>query len=285
VFVQDELAASRWLTLSASARLDRHSEFGTFLSPRVSALLRPREDWTIRLSGGRGYFAPTPFTEETEGSGLTRVAPLGPLEAEHADSFSADVTWAREPLEVTATLFASRIAGALTLRDDDAAALPITIVNADGITRTRGTELIARYHREGFDIIVTHMYLWSTEPDPDGPGRREVPLNPRHSAAFDLLRAIGPARIGIELFYTGRQSLEDNPYRSRGSPHLLFGGLVDWAVGRARIFVNVENLGDRRQTKEHPLVLPARGADGRWTVDSWAPLDGRTLNAGVRVRF
>jgi hypothetical protein len=26
-------------------------------------------------------------------------------------------------------------------------------VNADGQTRTRGTELIARYHREGFDII------------------------------------------------------------------------------------------------------------------------------------
>ena len=43
-------------------------------------LLRPSEPWTVRVSGGRGYFAPTPFTEETEATGLSRVAPLGQLE-------------------------------------------------------------------------------------------------------------------------------------------------------------------------------------------------------------
>jgi iron complex outermembrane receptor protein len=47
----------------------------------------------------------------------------------------------------------------------------------------------------------------------------------------------------------------------------------------------VENLGDVRQTREDPLVKPVRGADGRWTVDAWARLEGRTLNAGVRWRF
>jgi hypothetical protein len=25
--------------------------------------------------------------------------------------------------------------------------------------------------------------------------------------------------------------------------------------------------------------------DGRWTVDAWAPLDGRSVNGGLRVRF
>jgi hypothetical protein len=25
--------------------------------------------------------------------------------------------------------------------------------------------------------------------------------------------------------------------------------------------------------------------DGRWTVDAWAPLDGRVVNGGVRVQF
>lgn len=43
--------------------------------------------------------------------------------------------------------------------------------------------------------------------------------------------------------------------------------------------------GDVRQTREHPLVRPARAPDGRWTVDAWAPLEGRTFNGGVRVRF
>jgi hypothetical protein len=29
----------------------------------------------------------------------------------------------------------------------------------------------------------------------------------------------------------------------------------------------------------------AGGVDGRWTVDRWAPLDGRTINGGVRFSF
>ena len=39
------------------------------------------------------------------------------------------------------------------------------------------------------------------------------------------------------------------------------------------------------QTREDPLVRPSRAPDGRWTVDAWAPLEGRTLNGGVRIRF
>jgi iron complex outermembrane receptor protein len=32
-------------------------------------------------------------------------------------------------------------------------------------------------------------------------------------------------------------------------------------------------------------VRPAQGADGRWTVDGWAPLDGRVFNGGLRLEF
>ena len=288
VFAQSEVTPAHWLTLSGSARVDRHSEFGTFVSPRVSALIRPSEPWTMRVSGGRGYFAPTPFTEDTEATGLSRIAPLTDLRAERADSVSADVTWAQAPFEVTLTVFASTIRDALVVRDTGRSIFPQAIVNADGPTRVRGTEFIARRHVEEFDLIVTHMYLWSTEPSASAEAparRRETPLNPRHSATFDLLRQIGPARIGFEVFYTGRQALEDNPYRTRGFGHVLFGGLLDLAVGRSRVYVNVENLGDVRQTREHPLVRPGRAEDGRWTVDAWGPLEGRTLNAGVRWRF
>jgi outer membrane receptor protein involved in Fe transport len=210
---------------------------------------------------------------------------MGRLDPERADNVSADVTWRRIPFEVTATVFASRVKDALAIRHTGRPDFPIAIVNIDGLTRTAGSELIARYHRDELDVIATHMYLWSTETDPDSGLRREVPLNPRHSATFDVLQEIGPARIGFEVFSTGRQSLDDNPYRDRGFGYVLVGGLVDWAVGRHRIFVNLENLGDVRQTREDPLVRPSRGVDGRWTVDAWAPLEGRTLNAGLRLRF
>ena len=72
LFVQDDLDVTRWLALSASARLDRHSEFGTFISPRISGLVR-RGRWSSRLSYGTGFSAPTPVTEETEAAGLSRL--------------------------------------------------------------------------------------------------------------------------------------------------------------------------------------------------------------------
>jgi outer membrane receptor for ferrienterochelin and colicins len=283
-FVQDELRLTRALTLSGSARLDVHNEFGTFLSPQASALIRPADAWTVRVSAGRGYFAPTPFTDETDVTGLSKLAALGPLKTERATNVMTDVTWKRRPFDITATVFASRIEGALDIRETGRADYPVEIVNLDGTSRTRGTELIAHYRREGdIDVIATHMFLLSSEPHEGG--RRDVALNPRHSATFDVLKQIGPARIGFEVFYTGRQVLDDNPYRVTGSTQVLFGGLVDWAIGRSRIYVNIENLGDVRQTRKDPLVKPQRGADGRWTVDAWAPLEGRTLNAGVRWRF
>jgi len=48
---QDDYTPIRWLTMSASGRLDHHTYTGTFFSPRVSALLR-------RPPSGRRGFRP-----------------------------------------------------------------------------------------------------------------------------------------------------------------------------------------------------------------------------------
>ena len=66
---------------------------------------------------------------------------------------------------------------------------------------------------------------------------------------------------------------------------MILGLLAEKRFGRFRVFVNAENLGDARQTRWDSLMRPAPGADGRWTVDAWAPLDGRVFNGGVRVEF
>jgi iron complex outermembrane receptor protein len=76
LFAQDDWRVAEWLALTASGRADRHSEYGTFFSPRLSALLRPAEGWSVRASAGAGYYAPTPFTEETEAIGLSALRPL-----------------------------------------------------------------------------------------------------------------------------------------------------------------------------------------------------------------
>ena len=276
VFAQDDLSLTSWMAVSASARADFHNLFGSFFSPRLSMLLRSRGGWSARLSAGTGFVAPTPFVEETEAAGLSRLQPLGDLEPERGRSLSMDVGWKGGPLELNATLFRSHITDALVLHDD-------AIINAHGPVRTQGSELIARYHVEHMDLIATHMFVWSTEIDPSTLARREVALNPRHTAGVDWLWNIKDrVRVGVEFFYTGRQQLDDSPYRRSSEPYLLWGSVAEWRVGRARLFVNVENVSDIRQTRHDPLIRPSRGPLGTWTVDAWGPLEGRIVNGGIR---
>jgi len=74
-----------------------------------------------------------------------------------------------------------------------------------------------------------------------------------------------------------------NPYRSGSEPYVILGFLAERKVGPVRLFLNAENLTNVRQTRWNPLLRPNRGVDGRWTVDAWAPLDGRVFNGGIRL--
>ena len=87
------------------------------------------------------------------------------------------------------------------------------------------------------------------------------------------------------MYYTGRQRLEFNPYRENSEPYVLVGLLAERRFGRARLFINLENLTNVRQSQWEQLLLPQRAPDGRWTVDAWAPLEGRNINGGIRVGF
>jgi iron complex outermembrane receptor protein len=282
LFAQEEFAPAEWITLSLAGRADWHSEYGAFLNPRLSLLLRPAA-WTVRGSVGTGYFAPTPFTEETESIGLSRIRPLAGLDAERALTASLDVGRSIGPLEVNATVFGSRTENALQLVES---AGMLELVNTAGATRTHGSELLVRWHQGPFHVTGTHTFIRSREDDPDGAGRREVPLTPRHAVGVvGMWESEEAGRVGVEFYYTGRQALEDNPFRDESRPYLILGLLAERRIGRARAFVNLENLLDVRQTRYDPLVLPARSAEGRWTTDVWAPLEGRVINAGVRLEL
>ena len=286
VFIQDDYVVSPSLSLSGSGRVDFHSDYGTFFNPRVSALVRLPREFTIRFSTGTGVFAPTPFTEETEAVGLSNLQQLRDLEAERAWSASADLGWKSSQLELNGSFFGSVIRDPIALRLPPSAGGSMEIVNAQAPTRTLGSEFLMRVRRGDFGITGTHTFVYSTEVDPNQAGRREVPLTPRHSVGVvGMWEKDGQGRIGIEVFYTGQQRLDDNPYRTESRPYWILGVLAEHRVGPVRLFINGENLTDTRQTRYDSLLRPQRHLDGRWTVDAWAPLDGRVINGGVRLSF
>ena len=275
LFAQDDIDVAKWLSLSVSGRVDAHSRYGTFVSPRVSALMRAGT-WSSRVSLGSGFFAPTALTEETEAAGLSRLIIPRTLTAERGESASFDLTRRQGPMSYTVTLFASRVRDPIEIDRTDAFALS----NLPSPATNTGLEMLATWRQAPFSATATYTYVRAHE------NGDEVPLTPRHSAGLVAVwERAGKGRVGFEWYYTGVQRLDANPYRNESARYAVFGALAERKLGRYRLFVNAENLADVRQTRWDPLVRPARGVDGRWTVDAWAPLDGRNINGGVRIGF
>ena len=284
LFAQIEHDVRDDLTIAGSARIDKHSEYGTKVSPRVSMLYRPGR-WKVRASLGRGFYAPTPFVEETEAAGLSRLQPLWGLKAETAETGSIDFGYARGPIETSITLFAANIHNSTRIEPSGQIAKPVRLVNVPGLTKIRGSELLLRYRWHEMTVTGSYVFVDSSEPAESGPGRVRTPLTPRHTAGMVAMwENHDKGRIGIEAYYTGRQRLEDNPFRSQSRPYVQLGALAELVLTRSlKLFVNAENLLGIRQTKYDPLVLPMQAIDGRWTVDVWAPTDGFVVNGGLRV--
>lgn len=283
LFGQIEHDLRKGLTLAGSGRLDVHSRYGSHFSPRLSLLYKPGP-WTIRASVGSGFFAPTPFVEKIEAAGLSRLEPLGGLRAETAQTASLDGGYKAGPLEVSLTLFASNIDHAVQVQD--VGPDRVRLINAAGATRNQGAEFRLRYRWNDLSLTGSYVYVDATEPDPQATGRRAVPLTPRNSAGVvGAWEKEGKGKIGLEAYYTGVQSLDENPYRSESRPYWELGALVEHQFGKYMVFLNVEDLLDVRQTHYDRLVLPRRAPDGEWTVDVWAPMEGRVANLGVRVKF
>ncbi|HKU17420.1 MAG TPA: TonB-dependent receptor [Steroidobacteraceae bacterium] len=285
VFAQDEFAASDALKLAVSARIDDHNDYGTFFSPRLSALLRTGDDWSVRASIGTGFAAPTPLLEEIEATSLAHLAPLRGLEAERAASASLDTKWAEGGWEVEGSLFASRIRHPLIAEPSASQPDLLVVMNADAPRRVAGAELLVRYVAGPLHVIGSSTFMDATEGDPAG-GRRRSDRVPRWSGELAaLLEDEDRGRFGVEVSYTGRQALFDNPYRTTGRAYVEINALAEIKLGEISVFFNAINLTDVRQSDYDPLLLPQPAATGERVVSAWAPLAGRTFNLGVRLEL
>ncbi|MGH8137822.1 MAG: TonB-dependent receptor plug domain-containing protein [Steroidobacteraceae bacterium] len=283
-FAQDEYALAPWVTLAGSVRLDAHNDYGTFLSPRLSALFRqPSSDWSLRASVGGGFAAPTPFVDEVEAVGLGALSPLRGLHAERAVTASLDAKWADHGWDVNGSVFTSAIRDSLEVLP--ASAEKLQLINAPGLRRAPGAEVLIGYVTGPLHAIASWSYIDATQISPSGV-RQDVPLVPRQSAELaGILESEKRGRIGLELGYTDKQALMDDPYLSVSRAYFELNALAELRIGEVAVFVNAINLADVRQTHYEPLIRPSPGPGGNPITDVWAPLDGRTFNIGIRAEL
>jgi len=312
LLAQGTVALGSRFSVTANGRCDWQSEYGTVCSPRGTALFRGPGRWEVRLSGATGFFAPTPFLDETEGIPLARLVPFttrvittcsaslcssdsGGLRttapfsivAQRARYGSLDFVRHVEGLELGATFFTASVDHPLILSELNPFDERPQLVNASGPLRTAGAELAAIYARGTIRVAADYTYLHSTLISAATASRVEAPLTPRHSGALDVAwrETSRRTRAALRLEYTGRQVVFDDPYRTTTPSYATIGLRVSRRIGSVDLYLNGENLGDVRQTRYDPLLSPVPSEELQWTTEVWAPLEGRVVNAGMRVTF
>ena len=274
IFAQDEFTPVSWMKLAAAARVDSNNQYGTYASPRLSALFRqPGSPWSLRASAGGGFAAPTPFVEEVQSTSLAVLMPLKGLHAERAVTESLDAKWASDPWDVNVSVFNSAIHHPLEARA--AGGNRIELVNDTEDRKAPGGEVLIHYVVGPLQMIGSWSYINATQ---------NATLVPRHSAELGgILERESLGRIGLEANYIGEQRLQDDPFRTVSKPYITVNALAEIRFGAFSIFINAVNLTGTRQTHYDPLLRPAPGWGGDPITDVWAPLDGRTFNIGIRT--
>lgn len=284
-FLQDEVRLNdQGLTVSGSLRVDRHNLMGVQTSPRFSLLL-PQDGWDLRVSLGAGYFAPTPLLDEVEASGMIGLRSSASLQAEQGVGGGVDLTGRLGFFDWSASLFSTRVDDEARLRALEEGGY--LIENRLGRHTIHGSELRLRARFDDVSITGSYLFVQARRPgETESAPRSPTALTPRHSLGLvavweDHDRGL----LGLELYHTGRQVLDDNPWRAEGRSWLHAGILGELRMEGWSVFLNMENLLGVRQTRWDPLLRPSPDALGLRVTEAWAPLEGFTLNAGIRIRL
>ena len=294
LYGEHEWSPQPWISVASNLRLDLHSEYGDFLSPRVSVVARPTNKFTARLSAAAGAYAPTPLTDETEGYGLSHVRPTT-REAEHATGWSLDLSHLDGEVEWRGSLYRTQIAHPLILRTAPGSQEELMLVNTDEPTITQGADVSVRYRTQPLRFTATYSFIDATRPEigqlfgedfeVDTVMRRVTPLNPKHSARFDIANERENSRVvGLTVNFVGVQALNDTLY-SASRAYVTLDARIEKRLRSAVLFVYGHNLTGVHQSQFFPVLLNASGPAGQWTRDAWAPIDGISLNAGLRIRY
>jgi iron complex outermembrane receptor protein len=131
------------------------------------------------------------------------------------------------PLEASLTLFGSNIDHALQLRD--IAADKVALVNADGLTRTRGAELLLRYRWQAVTFTGSYVHTDAASLTPTVPAA--VPCRSRRAIRQALPPSgekPGHARLGLEAITRAASIWRTIPIAPIASPMSNWGRWGSW---------------------------------------------------------
>ncbi|QQS51005.1 MAG: TonB-dependent receptor [Bacteroidota bacterium] len=281
-FIQNTSDFGEKFVLETGLRTDYNTDYGIFVLPRFSLLLKANNKLSSRIGGAMGYKLPTIFTEDAEKLYFRGIKPLSTdqVEAETSLGGNFDINYKttlgdKMTFSINQLFFITQLKNALVLREDNSTNLAF-YESADGNILSSGFETNIKLSYDNFKLYVNYALI-KTDLQYDNINNQK-PLTPKHNAGFVLFYEIEEKwSAGYEVYYTGQQY--DNLYNSKND-FWTMGIMLMRHWERLSVFVNFENFTNIMQSDYEPLVLPP--TNNPTFPDIWAPTDGFVFNGGIK---
>lgn len=279
-----------WIT---GVRLDRHNQFGFFLTPRTQLKFELREGTIARLSAGTGWRTVNLFSENINLLASSRdVIVTEQLKPEQAFNWglnlSEDVDLENMSGTLSMDLYQTRFMNQI-FPDYDSNPLKAYIANYTGTSISNAFQIESNlkfYKRFMAKLAYTFLDVFRVENDL----KNTLPFNARHKVlgSFSYMPLSKAWHVDANVHWYGRQRLPStsaNPTElqrpSQSSPYTIVSAQFTKVWKKMEVYAGCENIFDFRQLRP---ILGWQNPFSPYFDSSfaWGPTRGRELYAGVR---
>jgi len=285
-FAQDTWTPTWWLQLTSGARVDQHSQFGAFVSPRAAVVLLPGDRAAVKLLYGRAFRAPNLqelWGDALAGDGGGQANGNPNLRPESTDTVELEASGPLSDLtDVRVALFASDVRDEIRQVPGGPGDLGSWYHENTGGSTVLGAELEGTLTLGDWSTRAAHSVVVARDKD-TGLTQFGYPPHSFHGRVTWASAAVG-LRLSALVDIVGPQpragwaaapTLQDGP--AHGLIHLAaatdaLGG------GRVRVDISMRNL----LNAQHLSVAYLEGAD---PVATNLVVPGRSLLLGLEASF
>lgn len=287
-------------TMVAGLRADYHNLAGFQVTPRLHLKFDPSEKTAIRASGGKGFRMANVFTESSMLFASSRQVIISPdLDAEIAWNYGGSIqhkfTFLKNPALFVVDFFRTDFVNQV-LYDFDTPGL-LKIYNLKGRSYANSFQVdVSLEPIKRFDVRLAYKFydvkaLYNGE-------MKQKPLSAQHRAFLNLAyrlpydkwmfdftaKWIGPTRIPSHRIPEHHSNVSVLVGDTQSKGFFIMNAHVTRKFRRIDVYAGVENMANIMQ---HNPVL---GADNPFGSDFdaslvYAPTDGRTIYAGLRIKI
>ncbi len=282
-FIQNNYDLSENYSFETGMRLDYNKDYGIFPLPRLNLLIKINPNLTSRIGGGFGYKIPSIFTEKSDELAFRNILPIDKdnVKAEKSYGFNFDINYSTILFDEVAfslnnLFFYTRINDPLFLEFNQSSSL-YEYKTLIGYNDTKGIETNIKLSLDHYKLFVGYTF---TDVATHSKGSSiSFPLTPKHKLGIVLIYEIhGDMRIGLEAYYTGKQTLSNG---ESVTDFWINGLMIEKRFDNLSLFLNFENFLDTRQSKYGAMFTGS--AENPNFVEIYAPTDGRIINGGIKI--